>query len=86
MWRAEQKLFKYCKRNIHGLSYYLFFSSGPCLGSVTIIREYLESKAIILLLYKRGIVEKSLCDVMGIECQNLEQYGVPRYKKQLHDP
>ena len=85
-WRREQKSFEYCQRNIHGLSFYRFFSSGPCLESAMIIREYLESKAINLVLYKGGTIEKSLCNVMGIECRNLEQYDVPRYNKQLHDP
>ena len=86
MWTLEQISFRYCQGSIHGLSYYPFFSSLPCLESETIIGEYLESKAINQVLYKGGTVEKSLWDVMGIKCRNLEQFDVRRYKKQLHDP
>ena len=44
-WRREQKSFEYCQRNIHGLSYYPFFSSGLCLESATIIQRILGKQS-----------------------------------------
>ena len=62
------------------------FSSWSCSESTLIIQEYLKSKSLDLVFYKESTVEKSMCDILGIENRDLELHNVPRYEERLHDP
>ena len=48
------------------------------------IRAFLVNKDIDLLLSKGGMLEKDLFSAIGIECQNLEEYGAGKYTEQCH--
>ena len=84
--KPERKSFHHCQHYVHRLSYYPFFPNETCVNSGIVIKKYLESKDIDLILYKGGTIERSMCDTIGIECRDLELYGVSRYKGRVHDP
>ena len=86
---TELKPFRYCQKYIHGLLYTPDVPVFQCDESRMLIREFLLPKKIDILLYKGGNLERDLCDELGIESRNLEDYRVLKYvtpEGEFHDP
>ena len=79
----HKQTFKYCKRNIHKQEYEPEHYY-PCILAVNIINDFIRINNINLVLYKGGILEKNICQNIGIKSFNLEEVGVP--KASSHQP
>ena len=87
LWPDEDMTFTYCKNKIHGLNYYPPHFSKHCLEGASIIQRFLKENDIKLVLFKGGNIERDLCYKVGIECIDLETFGVEKAPKALgHDP
>ena len=80
----DRKTFIYCKRNIHKLEYYPSAYADRCRNSLAIIKDFITTNNINLLLYKGGIIEKRLAEKLNIASYNIEKVGAP--KVDSHDP
>ena len=79
-----QRAFLYCKKNIHGLSYYPPRQSPHCQCVEKVIKDFIALHNFKFILHKGGNVEKHLCDTMNIVAYNIEIFDID--KARSHDP
>jgi len=66
------------------LEYYPTAYADRCVNSLAIIKDFITTNNINLLLYKGGIIEKRLAEKLNIASYNIEKVGAP--KVDSHDP
>ena len=81
---AQTRAFLYCYKYIHKLPYYPQNDDLQCKDAKTMLMKFITDNNIKLIYYKGGCVEKKLCEEIGIESKNLEDFYIP--KAQCHDP
>ena len=80
-----KKSFRYCRANIHLLSYYPKKYASPCGIAITKIGKFIEDNGIDLILYKGGCIEEEICKELCISSLNIEKLG--KFEKpDSHDP
>ena len=80
-----RRSFRYCSKNIHHLPYYPETMSSTCVGSMSIIRDFVTEHGVEVILYKGGTVEQDICREMEIDSQNIEALCGLK-KVYSHDP
>ena len=70
--RKYQKSFNFCRRNIHRLSYNPEKYSPGCRQVLALLKEFIVSNSVELILYKGGTIERDLCNEMNILSFNIE--------------
>ena len=78
-----KKAFIYCKKRIHKLSYYPKTMSVPCRAAAKRLQTFIKTNNIKMILFKGGIIEKRLCEYIGIEYYDIGSI-VPKMMR--HDP
>ena len=79
-----RKAFIYCSRKIHKLPYYPQTLSSPCHSSGAVLRNFIERNNISIVFFKGGIMEKRLCEYIGMRYFNIEAFFVPKVPH--HEP
>ena len=78
-----KKAFTYCKKKIHKLNYYPKTMSMPCRTAIRRLQTFIEINNIKMILFKGGVIEKRLCEDLGIEYYDIGSI-VPKVTS--HDP
>ena len=79
-----QRAFLYCKKNIHGLSYYPPRQSPHCQCVEKVLKDFIALHNFKFILYKDRNVEKDICDIMNIPAYNIEIFDID--KADSHNP
>ena len=80
-----KKSFRYCRANIHQLSYYPERYASPCSTAVTKIGRFVKDNGIDLILYKGECIEEQICKelcISSFDIEKLEKFEKPYF----HDP
>ena len=80
-----KRSYQFCRRNIHNLSYNPWNFSPPCSQVLLKLNDFIASNGITMILFKGGIVERNMCEQLGIESMNIELLG-EMVKACSHDP
>ena len=83
--RKYQKAFCFCRAHIHQLSYNPKNYSPNCRQVLTLLKKFIVSNNIELVLYKGGTIEKDLLNEIDIASMNIEHLnGIQKIHS--HDP
>ena len=83
--RRYKRSFRYCRANIHQLSYYPERYASPCSTAVTKVGKFIVDNGIYLVLYKGGCIEEQICKELCILSFNIEKLG-DFERPYSHDP
>ena len=82
----DRSSYEYCRREIHGLSFEPKQPYFECHQIAEKIWRFLVKHDIEIVFYKGGTAESDVCWEIGMECENLERYGITKYPEKHHDP
>ena len=74
----EKKSYYWCKRKIHHLDYNPYHGARECMDAPNAIMKMIRENEIQIILYKGGVIEKDMAYLIGVECVNLEDFGIAK--------
>ena len=80
-----QRAFRYCKKNIHKLTYNPIHYSPECSTSSSVIKKIVTDIGCDFILYKGGTIEREICERIGVVSYNIECLDGLQ-KALTHDP
>lgn len=73
-----KKTYHFCRKNIHRLPYFPGNCAIQCKDVYAMVEKFVIDNGIELFVFKGGVLEKRICDAIGVDCFNIERLGAPK--------